>query len=566
MAPLIGIQKFFTVKEKSLNRRGVIEILKGIWSSREVTAIKEAGNNLFAISFVTESEMNQALEQGPSSIMGHSMNLQRWDPEKTIHELEFEWMEVRVAIDVMKPLCNGFWVPGANRDRIWAKIRYEKLANCFNCGKLGHINKFCKLEPVARDGNRKFGPGGNIPLSNINDLRDNGVNSGSGGTKNGENSRGSGGISQVDIRCDDNSLSGLKGKGLAIYEVETDFRKNMEVHFQMDGRGINIGRKHIIVGNDSTMYGKGSSIEGDLGKENSFNLGEAVSEDVTGVGEEEAEQKGYANLVLVPYVKAIPELDYEQSYVGQHEEPSLSKRKWEDWDPEVRDRKKRGVVFGEIDDEFLNRNNGEEVSQEMGQFWLEERNMARKGPRASWAWASILEGRDVIKDHLKWLVMNGESIRIWEDSWVPDMRLIQPQGSADQIAQLPQRVSEILDRENGVWNLESIRNFIPTDVYQAIQRIPIGQTTENDEIIWPVNKDGNYTVKSGYHVMKDNEVASMKKSPSSSHTVSRDVWKNIWKIQAPTKVQNFLWRACHNALATYQNLWKRKIIQTMVCF
>lgn len=34
----------------------------------------------------------------------------------------------------------------------------------------------------------------------------------------------------------------------------------------------------------------------------------------------------------------------------------------------------------------------------------------------SWIWASILQGRDFLSKHGRWIVGNGESIKIWKDN------------------------------------------------------------------------------------------------------------------------------------------------------
>lgn len=45
---------------------------------------------------------------------------------------------------------------------------------------------------------------------------------------------------------------------------------------------------------------------------------------------------------------------------------------------------------------------------------------AQKGPRASWAWSSILSGRDVLEKGLSWAVGDGCNIRFWKDPWIPN--------------------------------------------------------------------------------------------------------------------------------------------------
>ncbi|KAM1166342.1 hypothetical protein PS1_025968 [Malus domestica] len=43
---------------------------------------------------------------------------------------------------------------------------------------------------------------------------------------------------------------------------------------------------------------------------------------------------------------------------------------------------------------------------------------AKRGHRASWAWASLLKGRDIISGGAHWQVMNGQSIQLWVDRWL----------------------------------------------------------------------------------------------------------------------------------------------------
>ncbi|CAL8992034.1 unnamed protein product [Prunus brigantina] len=40
------------------------------------------------------------------------------------------------------------------------------------------------------------------------------------------------------------------------------------------------------------------------------------------------------------------------------------------------------------------------------------------GHRPSWIWASLLDGQDLLKQHMAMQVMDGGSINIWEDNWI----------------------------------------------------------------------------------------------------------------------------------------------------
>ena len=44
---------------------------------------------------------------------------------------------------------------------------------------------------------------------------------------------------------------------------------------------------------------------------------------------------------------------------------------------------------------------------------------ALKKKGSCWVWASILQGRDFLTKHGRWIVGNGESIKIWKDNGIP---------------------------------------------------------------------------------------------------------------------------------------------------
>ena len=46
---------------------------------------------------------------------------------------------------------------------------------------------------------------------------------------------------------------------------------------------------------------------------------------------------------------------------------------------------------------------------------------------------------------------------------------------------------------------------------------------------------------------------------------TRKLWENIWKIPAPPKLGNFLWRACKGSLATKQVLYNRYCVPSPIC-
>ncbi|OMP07076.1 hypothetical protein COLO4_07649 [Corchorus olitorius] len=126
-------------------------------------------------------------------------------------------------------------------------------------------------------------------------------------------------------------------------------------------------------------------------------------------------------------------------------------------------------------------------------------------------------------------------------------------------------VEEIMNKNIGRWELDSIKDWISEHEQKAIKSVPIHEGEESDQIVWPQESSGQYTVKSGYAVYRASHKDDTIRGVSSSHQVSQIVWKEIWKIRAPSKIKVFLWRVCKKALATNEELWKRKCRPVPLC-
>ena len=86
------------IAEKPLNSRGVKNILQSLWPKADKTEIAQMGMNLYVISFTEEAAMAAALANGPWSVMGHCLNLKKWEMEKTVNEVNFTkvyfWVQI----------------------------------------------------------------------------------------------------------------------------------------------------------------------------------------------------------------------------------------------------------------------------------------------------------------------------------------------------------------------------------------------------------------------------------------------------------------------------------------
>ena len=88
--------------------------------------------------------------------------------------------------------------------------------------------------------------------------------------------------------------------------------------------------------------------------------------------------------------------------------------------------------------------------------------------------------------------------------------------------------------------------------HQEILAILVTRVEEEDKVIWKVNKSHDFSVKSAYQVVL--RLAQQQSGESSNNRSNEKIWKHIWTLNVPPKVQNFLWRACSNILPTRENL------------
>ncbi|KAK6124264.1 hypothetical protein DH2020_042016 [Rehmannia glutinosa] len=179
------------------------------------------------------------------------------------------------------------------------------------------------------------------------------------------------------------------------------------------------------------------------------------------------------------------------------------------------------------------------------------------GSRPSYTWRSLIWGRDLLRDGIRWRVGNGRNINIVSDPWLPRPFSFKPVTPSNLIS--AHHVADLISE--GQWNTQLVRqNFWPLD-RDLILSIPLSHSNPPDKIIWHYEKSGNYSVRSGYKLALQNQLSS---GPSSSTVVST-WWRRLWKLRIPEKIKIFCWRAFHGILPCATQLIKRGISMSPLC-
>lgn len=177
-------------------------VIAKAWRTSEEVTVAAWGDNLYAFGFRAEDDVTKIMSSGPWSIMGCLMVLRKWDAQKTLEELDFNfspfWVQiqglplgflnarsgmkiaeslgeviavedpdgrgkpmrfirVRVWIDITKPLKKGFYLKRHDDEDIWVKFKYERLSDyCYGCGRVGHTVNDCGDKGGVRDNKWPF--------------------------------------------------------------------------------------------------------------------------------------------------------------------------------------------------------------------------------------------------------------------------------------------------------------------------------------------------------------------------------------------------------------------------
>ena len=186
---------------------------------------------------------------------------------------------------------------------------------------------------------------------------------------------------------------------------------------------------------------------------------------------------------------------------------------------------------------------------------------AKEG-KGSFAWKSILKGREIIQKGMLWRVGNGSSIQIYHDNWLLDPSLKKIL-SKPLLLDSREKVSTLIDNVGHCWSQEIIdTNFLPNEA-AIIKAIPLSLGNCEDVRIWPLNNDGIYSVRSGYHLLVNMELNEHPRASDLSS--SKRLWKGIWTLKVLNRVKNLIWRSGSDSLPSKSNLKKRKIPIDATC-
>lgn len=181
---------------------------------------------------------------------------------------------------------------------------------------------------------------------------------------------------------------------------------------------------------------------------------------------------------------------------------------------------------------------------------------AKIGNNPSSVWRSIWEAKHVISAGMRWKIGSGNSVNIIGQPWLFDDNNPFITSSVQGLEN--RKVSDLMTMEYRAWEEEILRDMFNVRDQQCIRSVPLNENQDEDTLYWGKEVSGQYTVRSAYRMLQEHKNIWRPQDQNS-------MWRKTWRIKAPPKVLNFMWRALSNCLPTMVMLMHKKVEVNPLC-
>ncbi|CAN1123634.1 Putative ribonuclease H protein At1g65750 [Linum perenne] len=176
----------------------------------------------------------------------------------------------------------------------------------------------------------------------------------------------------------------------------------------------------------------------------------------------------------------------------------------------------------------------------------------RSGHSATWrgvlsVWEATLRG-------LQWSIRDGRRTKFWTDTWLDsgvtlidfalNIQGVNPSASVYDFC-----------LANGNWDFHKLESCLPAAlVLQVGGMTPPRDGAGADVLVWGLEDNGKFSVKSAYALLKDFRLDEQ-----------NGQWQKVWKWQGPNKIKHFMWIVMQGKLLTNRERMRRHLAASDIC-
>ncbi|XP_026383298.1 uncharacterized protein LOC113278757 [Papaver somniferum] len=173
---------------------------------------------------------------------------------------------------------------------------------------------------------------------------------------------------------------------------------------------------------------------------------------------------------------------------------------------------------------------------------------AKQKYNSTWSWRSISSEVGFIQRYSCWNVGDGKDILIWKHRWIPELQDPPKPKHGCLIHDQFIYVNQLFLRNTSSWDIYLLHTLFDTNIVSFITSLSI-HLSQVDNLIWLLEKNENFTVKSCYRKMYEETHPYQSVGPR-----MQNIYKRLWKLPTLPRVCQFLWKATSNLLATREAL------------
>ncbi|OVA11591.1 hypothetical protein BVC80_1463g3 [Macleaya cordata] len=147
----------------------------------------------------------------------------------------------------------------------------------------------------------------------------------------------------------------------------------------------------------------------------------------------------------------------------------------------------------------------------------------------------IKKGLDQIHQFGYWEIINGETVDIWKDKWIPNVTYPLVKSELESLSDI-NKVCSLFNVGTRDWNAEIIDLCFPSQTRNKILNLK-PYLGEEDIFKWSLSMGGKFTVKSLFNTIS-----------TSTAIVNSSIWNKHWSFDILPRIIMFIWKCLYDIL------------------